>query len=201
MRRQRRACRRARTTTTNARSTASAAIGTSIAVSRPAIAPAIASVSSEQIAAQRLALGGTRFELAARGAEHPRDRDELEASGPQRGHQPLDRLQRLRAVAAAVVHEHDPAALAARSRVAHDLGGARSTPVLGVEVGERDEVAALCDRPEVVLLAPANLRPESPNRVAEPAAGGSPPRRRSRTRSARAAGCAPNPRRRRGRSG
>ena len=74
-----------------------------------------------------------------------RDGDELEAAGAKRGNEALDRPDRLRAVAAAVVQEHDPAPLALRCRRGDDLVDPRPPPVLAVEVGEHDVVAAAGD--------------------------------------------------------
>ena len=116
-----------------------------------------------------------------------------EAPGAERGNQALDRPHRLRAVAAAVVEQHDPAPLALRRRRGDDLVDPRPPPVLAVEVGEHDVVAAAGDRLERGGLPRRTRRPGPTSTAAGRDAGGCRPPRRARCPSGRAAAAAPSP--------
>jgi hypothetical protein len=81
-------------------------------------------------------VGGVR-----RQAREPGDGGEPVAVGLERAHVAVHRSDGLAAVAPTVVEHHHGAARTLRCRVGEDRGHAGAPPVLGVAVGEDDEIA------------------------------------------------------------
>ncbi len=108
----------------------------------------------QHLAANLLAARCGWIRLAAAGPQQRVQADELEPPRSQLRDEAFEGRHGLRAVAAAVVHQHHAAAVARRRRVADDLVDAGAPPILRVVVRERDHVALLRD----LRIAPFLLR-------------------------------------------
>ena len=95
---------------------------------------------------------GGRLCLRAADAGERGERNESEAALLEAWDEALHSGERLRAVPAAVVEEDNATAMAGRGRVSNDLRNARPLPVLGVVVGQRDQVSGVDGRGDRRLL-------------------------------------------------
>ncbi len=108
---------------------------------------------SKDHAAAALPRGSRRRDRARVQARELGDGDEPEPALPQARDQARERRDGLAPVTAAVVEHHDPARGPGRARVAHGRRHASPAPVLGVVVGQDDEVTLPGERGEGALVA------------------------------------------------